>query len=242
MHVSNRPSIRIAAAAAGVTIAATGCGSGSDSAQPTATASASASASASVSVSASASASSSAPARAAEGKQCGGMSIDHEANITRSTEIVINAPLKKVWDVHTDVESWDKWQDAVLTVKRLDSGDFASDSRFRWTTPVPKSQFAPADTLKITSSVKQLEPGKCVLWDGPAIGKAITIEKGTHLWMFTETDGKTLVHTEESWDAALLDALKGPDHDAVAAMLGGGLDVWLKALKTEVETSKDGDS
>jgi hypothetical protein len=42
-------------------------------------------------------------------------------------------------------------------------------------------------------------------------------------------------HTEESWDAAFLGSLKGPDHDAVAAMLGGGLDLWLQAVKTEIE-------
>ncbi|MFC5825293.1 SRPBCC family protein [Nonomuraea insulae] len=166
------------------------------------------------------------------------MSIDHAATITRATDIVIDAPLERVWDVHTDVESWDEWQDAVLTVKRLDSGAFSSDSRFRWTTPVPKSQFAPADKLTITSSVKQMEPGTCVLWEGPGIGKAITIDKGTHLWIFTETDEGTHVHTEESWDAKLLDSLKGPDRDAVAAMLGGGLDVWLQALKTRAEALK----
>jgi hypothetical protein len=76
-----------------------------------------------------------------------------------------------------------------------------------------------------------------VIWEGPAIGKAITIDKGTHLWRFTETDGRTQVHTEESWDAALLDSLRGPDLDAVADMLGGGLDVWLQALKTEAEAT-----
>nr|WP_308295442.1 hypothetical protein [Streptomyces sp. PSAA01] len=91
--------------------------------------------------------------------------------------------------------------------------------------------------LTITSTVKQMKDRTCVFWEGPAIGKSITIDKGTHLWTFTETDEGTLVHTEESWDAELLDSLKGPDHDAVANMLGGGLDIWLKALKTEAETS-----
>ncbi|MFE7509118.1 SRPBCC family protein [Promicromonospora sp. NPDC057488] len=188
---------------------------------------------------ATASASASAPASDAEaptaGQQCAGQGIDDSAAITSSTDILIDAPLDHVWDVQTDVESWDEWQDAVLTVERLDSGDLASDSRFRWTTPVPESDFAPADTLSITSSVQELEPGACVLWEGPAVGEAITIDRGVHLWTFTETDGGTLVHTEESWDAEILDALEGPDHEAVAGMLGGGLDIWLQALKAEAE-------
>ncbi|MFJ3407084.1 SRPBCC family protein [Promicromonospora sp. NPDC090134] len=188
---------------------------------------------------ATANASATAPASGAEtpaaGQQCAGQGIDDSAAITRSTDILIDAPLDHVWDVQTDVESWDEWQDAVLTVERLDSGDLASDSRFRWTTPVPESDFAPADTLSITSSVQELEPGVCVLWEGPAVGESITIDRGVHLWTFTETDEGTLVHTEESWDAEILDALEGPDHETVAGMLGGGLDIWLQALKNEAE-------
>jgi uncharacterized protein YndB with AHSA1/START domain len=166
------------------------------------------------------------------------MSIDRAAAVTRSSDLVINAPLQRVWDAHTDVERWDEWQDAILTIERLDPGAFSASSLFRWTTPVPESAFAPADTLTITSSVMQLEPRKCVIWQGPAIGSSITIDKGVHLWTFTESGGATHVHTEESWDAAFLDSLTGPDHDAVAAMLGGGLDLWLQALKTRVEANE----
>jgi uncharacterized protein YndB with AHSA1/START domain len=225
MHVSSslrRPAAKIAAAAAGVVIAVAGCASGSDadqSAQGSATPTAPASTS----------------AEPAQDDQCGGMSVDHEAVLTRSSDIVIDAPRQRVWDVQTDVAKWSEWQDAVVTVERLDSGDFSAGSRFRWTTPVPESKFSPADTLTITSSVQRMDPGKCVIWEGPAVGQAITIDKGTHLWVFTETGEGTHVHTEESWDAALLESLKGPDFDAVADMLGGGLDVWLQALKTKVE-------
>lgn len=226
MQVSSsrrRPATKIAAAAFGVAISVAGCTSGSDSEQ---------SAGASTKPSATAS------AEQTQGNRCGGMSIDHAAAVTRSSDVVINAPLQQVWDTHTDVESWDQWQGAILTIERLDPGAFSASSQFRWTTPVPESQFSPADTLTITSSVKQMDPGKCVIWEGPAKGKAITIDRGVHLWTFTETGGATHVHTEESWDAAFLDSLKGPDHDAVAAMLGGGLDMWLQALKTRVEAAR----
>ncbi|MFC8075622.1 SRPBCC family protein [Streptomyces sp. NPDC057307] len=234
MHVSaspRRPARKAAAAiaaAVSLAIALSGCGSGNDSDDkaedgktktPTASATASATGQAGQS----------------DDSQCGGKSTDPKAAVTRSSDIDIDAPVERVWDVHTDVVKWKEWQDAVLTIERLDAGDFSRTSTFRWTTPVPKSDFAPADTLAITSSVKHMEPGACVIWDGPAKGKAITIDKGTHLWVFTKTDKGTRVHTQESWDAPLLDSLQGADREAVADMLGGGLDVWLKALKAEAE-------
>lgn len=223
---TTRHTVRTAVALAavlGTTLATAGCAGGHEDAAAAPDAAASAPTSAEPTPSA--------------GQQCAGATIDGSATITSSTDVLIDAPLEHVWDVQTDVESWDEWQDAVLTVERLDDGDFDADSRFEWTTPVPESDFAPADTLSITSSVQELEPGVCVLWSGPAVGESITIDQGVHLWTFTETDEGTLVHTEESWDAEILDALEGPDHEAVAGMLGGGLEIWLQALKARAEAT-----
>ena len=223
MRIANptrRPLPRITAVAAGMAVAVAGCGSAADSGRGANTTTTSVSSSSPV---------------PAEGNECGGMSIDHDADVTRASDVVIDAPLREVWDTHTDVEGWPRWQKAILTIERLDPGAFSATSRFRWTTPVPASRFAPADTLSITSSVRQVEPGACVIWEGPATGTAISIDKGIHLWRFTEKDGATHVHTEESWSAPLLASLTGADHDAVAAMLGGGLDLWLEDLKAEVE-------
>lgn len=210
--------MRIAAAAVGIAVAVTGCGSGGD-AEP------------------GSGSSTAAPTSESAATACGGMGIDHDAAVTRESDIVIDAPPEEVWNTHTDVEGWAVWQKAILTIERLDQGALSATSRFRWTTPVPESRFSPADTLVITSSVRQLEPGVCVIWEGPAVGTTISIDKGVHLWTFTEKDGATHVHTEESWAAPFLDSLTGPDHDTVAAMLGGGLDQWLQDLKAEVEAS-----
>jgi hypothetical protein len=230
MHLSSptrRPVTTIAAMAVGIVVAVTGCGSGDDSDRGAGGASA-------PSTTTTESSASPVPAK---GTECGGTGIDHDAAVTRQSDIVIDAPLREVWDTHTDVESWPQWQKAILTIERLDPGDLSATSQFRWTTPVPESQLSPADTLTITSSVKQLEPEACVIWEGPAIGTAISIDRGVHLWTFTEKDGATHVHTEESWAAPFLDSLKGPDYDTVAAMLGGGLDLWLQDLKAQVEAA-----
>ncbi|WP_061298007.1 SRPBCC family protein [Herbidospora cretacea] len=242
MQLSNSarwPVARIAAVAVGFAAVVTGCGPGDDASRARSSAAAPAAESPAGS-SAESSAGSSVKAAPGKGETCDGMGIDLEAPVTSSSEIVINAPLRKVWETHVDVEGWAGWQKAIATIERLDPGPLSDTSRFRWTTPVPESKFSPADTLSITSSVKGLEEGECVIWQGPAIGKAISIEKGVHLWKFTEKDGVTHVHTEESWEAAFLDSLKGPDFDAVAAMLGGGLDLWLQDLKAKVEGSTAG--
>ncbi|MFI2489046.1 SRPBCC family protein [Promicromonospora kroppenstedtii] len=208
----------------GTAFAVTGCtGSHEDAAAPRA--------------SASAPESSSAEQPIAAGEQCAGTTINRSAPITSSADILIDAPVDQVWDVHTDVERWDDWQPTVLTIERLDDGPFTSDSQFEWTTPVPETAFSPADTMTVTSSVQQLEPGKCLLWEGPGTGESIRIDKGIHLWTFTETDEGTLVHTEESWDAELLAALDEADAKTAGEQLGGGLEVWLDLLKAEVEAS-----
>jgi hypothetical protein len=103
---------------------------------------------------------------------------------------VINAPLSTVWEPHTDVERYTEWQQAVATIERLDPGPLREGSQFRWTTPVPATAITPADTLSITSSVRQIEPEKCIRWTGPAMGQGVHIDNGIHVWNFTEVAGK----------------------------------------------------
>src|SRR3989337_378194 len=104
MHVSSshlRPAMKIAAAVAGVAMVVTGCASGDNADQ---------------SADGSTKPSTTTSAEQPQDNQCGGMTIDHTAAVTRSSDIVINAPLQRVWEAHTDVESWDQWQDAILTI------------------------------------------------------------------------------------------------------------------------------
>ena len=224
-NVTARTISRIAAAAAlglGLTVAVAGCSTAPGQTEP---------------VGATAPATTAPTSAAEKDDDCGGQTINHAAAITSAHDLLIEAPLDHVWDVQTDVENWDSWQDAVQSIDRLDTGALASGSQFRWTTPVPESQLSPADTLAIDSTVMQVDPEACIIWEGPAVGAAVQIEQGVHLWTFTAVDGGTLVHTEESWDAELLASLEGADADAAETMLGGGLVVWLENLKAEAEST-----
>jgi len=167
--------------------------------------------------------------------RCAGQSVDPTAKIRYRSEVVIDAPLRTVWKLQTDVERWPTWQPPVLTSTRLDSGPLRPGSSFQWTTPVPETPLSPATTLVVTSTVHQLQRQKCVRWSGPAVGEGLRIDEGVHVWTFTEVGGRVLVRTEETW--------RGPQVDAnvefATAALGAGLEAWLQDLKAAAERDCD---
>ncbi|AQZ71207.1 hypothetical protein BKM31_48210 [[Actinomadura] parvosata subsp. kistnae] len=182
-------------------------------------------------VSPAASAQAVAPAQAASAQQCRGQGVDPGARIRYQADVVIKAPLSRVFKLQTDVERWPEWQKPVLTAKRLDHGSLRAGSRFRWTTPAPATPTTPATTLKITSTVQQLKRDSCVLWTGPAIGEGLRIDRGVHLWTFTKVKGGVRVHTEETWTGDQVEA----DIPTATRALGAGLDAWLRDLKAAAE-------
>lgn len=162
---------------------------------------------------------------------CRGAGIDPAAQLHHRTETVVKAPAASVWRLHTDVAGWPAWQQAVTGANRLDAGPLRPGSRFRWTTPAPPTPTTPATTLVITSTVEQVQPGRCVRWTGPAVGDGLRIDRGVHVWTFTPVRGGVLVRTEESWTGAQIEA----DPATALRYLAGGLDAWLADLKTTAE-------
>lgn len=167
--------------------------------------------------------------------RCAGQSVDPTAKIRYRSEVVIDAPLRTVWNLQTDVERWPSWQPPVLTSRRLDSGPLRAGSSFRWTTPVPETPLNPATTLVVTSTVHQLQRHKCLRWSGPAVGEGLRIDEGVHVWTFTEVGGRVLVRTEETWSGPQVDA----NVEIATAALGEGLEAWLGNLKTAAESECD---
>ncbi|QWF77783.1 SRPBCC family protein [Amycolatopsis sp. CA-230715] len=162
---------------------------------------------------------------------CRGEAVDPAAKIKYRTEAVITAPLSTIWRLQTDVARWPSWQAPVTSMKRLDPGPLRPGSRFRWTTPAPPTETTPDTTLTITSTVHQLQHGKCVRWSGPAIGEGLRIDNGVHVWNFTKVRGGVLVRTEETWTGAQVEA----DVPTATRYLGAGLEAWLGDLKAAAE-------
>lgn len=137
--------------------------------------------------------------------------IDRTAPAIVRLERIIPAPLARVWDLHTRVRGWTSWQHDITSAS-ID-GDFAGGSAITWTT-------AGIDT-PIVSTIAMVDPGRSVLWGGPASGIV-----GIHLWTFEHKDGGTRVITEESWSGAPIDA----DPAQAKQMLATSLERWLGFL------------
>ncbi|MEV7557808.1 SRPBCC family protein [Streptomyces sp. NPDC089795] len=161
---------------------------------------------------------------------CRGAGVDPDARVRYRAEIVIDAPLRTVWNLQTDVERRPSWQAPVTTAERLDGGPLRPGSAFRWTTPVPPNP-TPATSLEITSTVEQLGHHTCIRWTGPATGEGLHID-GVHVWNFARTrDGGVRVSTEETHTGPQVDA----DVPTATAILRQGLEGWLSDLKVTAE-------
>ncbi|MFJ3224277.1 SRPBCC family protein [Streptomyces sp. NPDC086783] len=143
--------------------------------------------------------------------------IDEEAPVITRDDIVIHASLDRVWRVQTDVENWPAWQPNVSSSVKQTPGRLRPGSSWVWSTEGLED---------ITSTVKQVQPKRRIVWGGPAQG--IT---AVHVWTFTQAPDGVHVHTEESWTG-----------DPVAAntvYLQGALDAslenWLNNLKSQAE-------
>ncbi|MFI9591370.1 SRPBCC family protein [Nonomuraea sp. NPDC052265] len=161
-----------------------------------------------------------------QGPACRGEGVDASARIRYRADIVIHAPLSRIFRLQTRVEQWPDWQKPVLSSKRLDRGPLRAGSSWRWTTP------APATTMHITSTLRRLKHDACLLWSGPAVGEGVRIDQGVHLWTFTKVKGGVRVHTEETWTGDQVEA----DVATSTKLLGAGLEAWLRDLKAAAES------
>ncbi|WP_405018400.1 SRPBCC family protein [Kitasatospora sp. NBC_00070] len=143
--------------------------------------------------------------------------IDRSAPVITRDEIVIHAPLDRVWRIQTDVENWPAWQPGVGSVVKQTPGPLRPGSSWVWSTEGLEG---------ITSTVVQVDPGRRIVWGGPAQG--IT---AVHVWTFTPTRDGVRVHTEESWTGEPVSA----DVELLQQALDGSLEHWLHNLKQRAE-------
>lgn len=109
------------------------------------------------------------------------MNIDYDAPLHARKEILIAAPIEKVWSDITGIDQWLEWQPDV-TSSRL-AGDLAVGTYFYWK----------AKGLTIVSKIAVLEPMNSIGWTGRSMGM-----QAVHIWTFTDRADSTFVTTEES--------------------------------------------
>lgn len=140
--------------------------------------------------------------------------IDQGATVVVTRAIRVEAPLDRVWRLHTDVDAWPTWQTDVDTAQA--DGELEPGTTFRWRT----------HGLDITSTVYAIDAPHRILWGGAAQG--IT---GVHEWTFTADGDATVVRTAESWEGDPVRA----DTENLRAALDASLGAWLERLRTTAE-------
>lgn len=142
------------------------------------------------------------------------ITVDETAPVIVRLSTVIDAPLRAVWELHTDIAAWPTWNTDVEHAEI--NGPLAPGSSFRWRT----------HGLDISSTVHEVVPGERLVWGGPASGI-----DGLHVWTFEQSGDRTTVRTEESWSGAPVAA--AADH--LGKALHDSLETWLSRLKARVE-------
>ena len=143
--------------------------------------------------------------------------IDEKAPVISRDDIVIDAPLDRVWRIQTDVENWPAWQPGVSSSVKRTPGPLRPGSSWVWSTEGLED---------ITSTVKQVRPEHRIVWGGPAQGVT-----AVHVWTFTRVEEGVHVHTEESWTGEPVTA----DTAYLQEALDASLDDWLHNLKRRAE-------
>jgi uncharacterized protein YndB with AHSA1/START domain len=142
------------------------------------------------------------------------MKIDYNAPLHAEKDILISAPLEKVWSAITQIDQWSKWQPDVTTSK-LD-GSLATGTMFYWK----------AKGLNITSTIQILEPMQSIGWTGESLGM-----QAIHIWTFEKREDSVYVKTEESLSGWFPRVLKLFDPKFLEKSLQNSLQI----LKAHVE-------
>jgi len=142
------------------------------------------------------------------------MNIDYNAPLRAKRDILISAPLEKVWSEITKIDRWFEWQTDV-TSSKLD-GELAVGTMFYWK----------AKGLSIRSTIEVLVPMQSIGWTGKSLGM-----QAVHIWTFDVRKEGTHVATEESLSGWFPRILKVFDSHFLEKSLRNSLQV----LKAHVE-------
>ncbi len=140
--------------------------------------------------------------------------INKDAPVTSQSEIIIDAPIEKVWQILTNINDWPAWQKEV-TESTLNE-DVSEGVAFKWK----------AGGLSFTSQIHTMYPKKKFGWTGKTFGAS-----AIHNWFFTDDDNKTKVRVEESLQGVFPRMFKG----YFQKNLDNGVNQNLMDLKTAAE-------
>lgn len=142
------------------------------------------------------------------------MTINQEAPVVQTKEIVINATPEKVWQILTNIHNWDKWNERIKSPELQDNLEVGSS--FTWKT----------NGSKIKSKIHSFTPNKILGWQGKAFGAS-----AIHNWHLEPTENGTKVVGEESMEGWIISLMKKKMNEK----LEDDMLYWLEQLKQKCE-------
>lgn len=109
-------------------------------------------------------------------------------------EIIINADVKKVWKIFSDLEKWPEWSGYILKTKWISKEKWQPNAMFSQTT----KGFGPVNQFVSKVKLIKVEPYKTIAWTGSR--KLIS---GTHTFEFREVKNNTKVLNSEYFKGVL---------------------------------------
>lgn len=145
--------------------------------------------------------------------------ISEHATVSSAAEIVIDAPVERVWDVLTAIDAWPSWNPDVKSASL--EGPLAEGSMFRWK----------AGPGTITSRLEHVDRPRLIAWTGRTLGI-----RAVHVWRLEPWNGTTLVRTEESYEGLVARVLRRWLQKTLDSALADGAR-YLKAEAEKVSSS-----
>ena len=142
------------------------------------------------------------------------MEINRNAPATAEGELRIDADPQTVFSVISAIDQWPSWNPDVKSVTV--EGPVQPGTVFRWK----------SGPSTLTSTLQVVDPPDEIAWTGTTLGI-----KAVHVFRFQASDGRTLAHSEESWEGLIARLLKGYSRRT----LDKGIRSILSHLKTEAE-------
>jgi len=142
------------------------------------------------------------------------MTVNQEAHVVQSKEIFINAAPERVWEVLTEIENWNEWNERIKNPSSID--DLKIGSRFSW-----KSKGS-----KIKAQIHTLQTNQAIGWSGNTFGAS-----AIHNWSLVKSEHGTLVKVEESMEGWLINLMK----NKMNKILADDMEFWLEQLRMESE-------
>ena len=142
------------------------------------------------------------------------MEINKSAPALATHELLINAPVQRIWSLVADMNNWPGWNPAVKSAKL--NGAFEVGTTFNWT----------SGGISIVSTLQEIQLTTKLVWTGKAIGT-----RAIHVWSLQPTSAGVLVITSESFEGWLVTLMR----KAMQKTLDESLVAWLNQLKRQAE-------